>query len=523
MSQTGVEQAAVDFGRLVEQHNAASDTTGHAIDLKSVLSTAELSRRPSRPPDYVAENRALLALAREMATSPDRILQKLADTALSLCRAHSAGLSLLEEGDQKRNFHWRAISGQWASHVNGGTPRNFGPCGTVLDRNVALIFSHPERDFPYFGEVTPLLEEGLLMPFYIKGEAVGTIWVVAHDKSRRFDAEDLRVMTNLGTFAAAAYQTLLSLHATQRIASIVESSDDAIISKDLNGVISTWNRGAELLFGYWTQEVIGKPVTILIPPDRQDEEPAILERIRRGERIEHFETVRVRRDGSRVDISLTVSPIKNAEGKIVGASKIARDITERKRSEAQIAILAREAEHRAKNVLATVQATIHLTQSDTPEGLKQAIEGRIQALANVHRLFVESRWQGAELHSLAKEELAAFSQDRETRVQIDGPSVLLEPNAAQAIAVTLHELATNAAKYGALSVTDGHIRLEWSHEQNGRLVLRWTEKGGPPVEPPTRRGFGARVIEKMVRGQLKGELHFAWHPEGVACEIVLPA
>jgi GAF domain len=188
-----------------------------APDLKSVLSTAELSRRPSRPPDYVAENRALLALAREMAASPDRILQKLADTALALCRAHSAGLSLLEEGDQKRNFHWRAISGQWASHVNGGTPRNFGPCGTVLDRNVALIFSHPERDFPYFGEVTPLLEEGLLMPFYIKGEAVGTIWVVAHDKSRRFDAEDLRVMTNLGTFAAAAYQTWLSLHATQRI------------------------------------------------------------------------------------------------------------------------------------------------------------------------------------------------------------------------------------------------------------------------------------------------------------------
>jgi hypothetical protein len=144
MSQTGVEQATVDFERLVEQHNAASDTTGHAIELKSVLSTAELSRRPSRPPDYVAENRALLALAREMATSPDRILQKLADTALSLCRAHSAGLSLLEEGDQKRNFHWRAISGQWASHVNGGTPQcpaNLFPPRTrlsVLRRGHAL-------------------------------------------------------------------------------------------------------------------------------------------------------------------------------------------------------------------------------------------------------------------------------------------------------------------------------------------------------------------------------------------------
>jgi PAS domain S-box-containing protein len=492
-----------------------------APDLKSVLSTDELSRRPSRPPDYVAENRALIDLAREIAASPDRILQKLADTALALCRAHSAGLSLLEEGDQKRNFHWRAIAGKWASHLNGGTPRDFGPCGTVLDRNVALMFSHPERDFPYFGEVTPLLEEGLLMPFYIKGEAVGTIWIVAHDESRRFDAEDLRVMTNLGTFAAAAYQTLLSLHATQRIASIVDSSDDAIISKDLNGVISTWNRGAERLFGYSAKEIIGKPVTILIPPDRQDEEPAILERIRRGERIEHFETVRMRRDGSRVDVSLAVSPVRNAEGKIVGASKIARDITEKKRDEAQITILAREAEHRAKNVLATVQATVHLTQSDTPNGLKHAIEGRIQALANVHALFVESRWTGAELHSLVTQELSPYFQDGETRARINGPNLLLEPNTAQSIAVAIHELTTNAAKYGALSVPKGHVEVEWSRAADGRLVLRWIETGGPLVKPPTRQGFGTRVMEGMIRGQLKGQMRFDWHAEGLVCEIAL--
>jgi PAS domain S-box-containing protein len=519
MSQVEPESAK----RQAEQCNASPDRELGTPHLRSMLSTAELVRRPSRPPDYAAENRALIALAQVMATSPDAILQKLADTALTLCRAHSAGLSLLEEGDQKNNFHWRAIAGQWARHINGGTPRNFGPCGTVLDQDVAMVCSHPELDFPYWAPIKPVLEEGLLIPFHIKGEALGTIWVVAHDTSRRFDAEDLRVMTNLGTFAASAYQTLLSLNATQRIASIVESSDDAIVSKDLNGVIINWNQGAERIFGYTAEEVVGKPITILIPPDRHDEEPSILERIRRGERVEHFETVRMRKHGSRVDISLTISPVKNAEGKIIGASKIARDITERKRSEAQIAILAREAEHRAKNVLATVQATVHLTQSDTPEGLKQAIEGRIQALANVHRLFVESRWEGADLHGLAQEELAAYSPGRETRVQIDGPSVLLEPNAAQAIAVILHELATNAAKYGALSVPNGQVRTEWSHEQNGQLVLRWTEKGGPPVEPPTRRGFGARVMENMVRGQFKGELKFDWHPEGLACEIVLPS
>jgi hypothetical protein len=109
-----------------------------------MLSTDDLRRRPSRPPDYSAENQALIALAQEMASSPEDILQKLANTALSLCRAHSAGLSVLEDGDQRSNFHWRAIAGQWTPHINGGTPRNFGPCGTVLDQNVAMVCSHPE-------------------------------------------------------------------------------------------------------------------------------------------------------------------------------------------------------------------------------------------------------------------------------------------------------------------------------------------------------------------------------------------
>jgi hypothetical protein len=110
----------------------------------------------------------LLALAQTMAASPEGILQKLADITLTLCRAHSAGLSLLEDGDRKSNFHWRAIAGQWTPHIDGGTPRNFGPCGTVLDKNIAMVCSHPERDFPYWEPISPVLEEGLLVPFHIR-------------------------------------------------------------------------------------------------------------------------------------------------------------------------------------------------------------------------------------------------------------------------------------------------------------------------------------------------------------------
>jgi two-component system CheB/CheR fusion protein len=307
--------------------------------------------------------------------------------------------------------------------------------------------------------------------------------------------------------------------AIHHLAAIVESSDDAIVSKDLNGIITSWNKGAELIFGYLAEEVIGKSIKMLIPPDLQHEEDTIIRRIRSGERIEHYETVRQRKYGGQVEISLSISPIKDARGKIVGASKIARDITDRKRQEAQIAMLAREAEHRVKNVLATVQATIHLTQADTPELLKHAIEGRIQALANVHALFVKSRWTGAELRTLVMQELLPYSERGDKRVKVEGPSLFLETDTAQTIAVAVHELTTNAAKYGALSVPTGRIEITWSRAAGEPLLLRWSETGGPKVSPPTRKGFGTRVMEAMVRSQLNGSIRFDWRSTGLVCEI----
>ena len=196
------------------------------------------------------------------------------------------------------------------------------------------------------------------------------------------------------------------------MAAIVELSSDAIISKDLNGIIMSWNAAAGRIFGYSAEETIGRPVTILIPQERHSEEEAIFERLRRGERIDHFETVRIRKDGSPVDISLTISPIRNAQGRITGASKIARDISERKQSEAKIELLAREAEHRTRNVLATVQATVNLTRSDTAESLREAIQGRVQALANVHKLFGEFAGRGPSCTKLSRRSLPPIAKPR---------------------------------------------------------------------------------------------------------------
>jgi PAS domain S-box-containing protein len=326
-------------------------------------------------------------------------------------------------------------------------------------------------------------------------------------------------ITDRKHFEAALRDSELRLRS---LASIVESSDDAIVSKNLDGLITSWNRGAERVFGYAAEEAVGQPIMIVIPYDRQDEERLILTRIRRGERIDHFETVRQTKHGSLITVSLSVGPVRNAEGKIIGASKIARDITEQKRNQEQISILAREAEHRSKNLLANVQATVALSQSDTVDGLKEAIAGRVRALSNVHSLFVESRWIGAELSTIARQELAPYSESGERRVRLDGPQVLLRPNDAQVVAIILHELATNAAKYGALSVPGGQLYLNWLHRADRELVLTWTETGGPTVQIPSRQGFGSRIISQLI-DQQQGQTRFDWRPEGLVCEIELQA
>src|SRR6476660_2539426 len=204
MKESCKSTTAIPFEELIPESGAS---------LQSILCTEELQRRPSRPPDHEKENRALVALVSALADSPSTILQTLAETILDITECDSAGLSLLTSDGKRpdaygQRFYWPAIAGMWNPHVGGGTPRNFGPCGDVLDQNRTLLFTHFERRYPYLMPVSPAAEECLLVPFYVGGKAVGTIWGIMHSDRRKFDAEDDRVMASLGTFASSAYQAV---------------------------------------------------------------------------------------------------------------------------------------------------------------------------------------------------------------------------------------------------------------------------------------------------------------------------
>ena len=305
----------------------------------------------------------------------------------------------------------------------------------------------------------------------------------------------------------------------QRLSAIVEFSDDAIISKDLDGVIMSWNAGAKRIFGYTAEEAVGKPVTMLIPEERFNEEPEILGRIRRGERVDHYETIRRRKDGALIDISLSVSPIRNDEGRIVGASKIARDITEEKRLREQQKLLLNEMKHRVKNTLATVQAIAMQTLRGASRAELTAFGARLGALASAHDLLTLESWNQIALDEVIAGALIPFREKGRERIIVSGSAnVLIDGPKSLLLAMVLHELGTNAVKYGALSNGSGQVRLDYElAAQSGSAKFRWQESGGPPVAAPEQKGFGSQLIERSLRNA-----RFDYGAEGLVCTWEVP-
>lgn len=311
------------------------------------------------------------------------------------------------------------------------------------------------------------------------------------------------------------------------LAAIVASSDDAIVSKDLNGIVTSWNEGAERIFGYSAAEMIGQPILRLIPSDRYDEETSILTRIRAGIRVEHFDTIRMKKDGTLFPISVTVSPIRSPDGRIVGASKIARDISERKRLEEAQRVLSREVNHRSKNLLAVVQSIIRYTVSHSPQkDFVRRISERLQALSANQDLLIASSWRGADLAQLVQSQLNHIDGMPLDRVGLVGDAIFLVPTAAQALGMALHELATNALKFGALSAGAGRVAVSWLVEgpaDQPMLVISWRESGGPEVAAPEYAGFGTTIIERITGQSLGGAVDTRYDPKGLTWELRAPA
>jgi len=441
------------------------------------------------------------------------------------------------------------------------------------------------------------------------------------------------------------------------LAAIMTSSSDAIASQTLDGVVTSWNPAAEKLFGYTEQEMIGQSITRLVLPGRENEERHILAQIAAGIQVTPYETLRIRKDGMVLAVSVSVTPIVNKTGRVMGAAKIARaigdrnqtrteealreseercrsiittavdaiivideagaiqsinpagermlgytsnelvgnnvsmimpepyrsahdryvsaylqtgfakiigrgrelehqrkdgsvftaelavtewrahgkryftgiirDITERKRYEEQIRLLMREVNHRAKNMLALVHAVARQTIATSPDDFIERFGERVQSLAASQDLLVKNEWKGADFVDLVLSQLAPFSDLVGKRIELRGPSLVISAEAAQPIGIAIHELVTNAGKYGALSAESGRVEICWStgcaDTGEETFFVSWREQGGPPVTAPSRQGFGSMVLSTIVTQSVDGHVEFKFAEQGLTWRLTCPA
>jgi PAS domain S-box-containing protein len=390
--------------------------------------------------------------------------------------------------------------GSWKLYHTDGTPMEHGDCPMALAvkeqraiHGSEAVAERPDGTrVPFMAFPTPLLGQG--------GEILGAVNTLV-DLSSQLSAK----------------------HAQQHLSALVKSSHDAIISKDLGGIITTWNESAQRLFGYEAVEAVGRSITILIPKERLHEEVEILARIRAGEVVDHFETVRLHKDGRRLPLSLTISPIRGEDGTIVGVSKVARDITAQKESEERINALMREVNHRVKNQFAVIVAMVRETSTratDSAEFARQVTD-RIMALSRSHDLLINGEWKGSSLFELLLAHIRAFGH--EERVVMSGPAISLQPLAVQYLGMAFHELATNAVKYGALSTKSGSVEISWSVGDDDRFELTWTEVGSlEPVEMAASKGFGSIVLERVAPSAVSGKGELSFLPDGIRWFLTAP-
>jgi PAS domain S-box-containing protein len=307
-----------------------------------------------------------------------------------------------------------------------------------------------------------------------------------------------------------------------RLAAIFASSQDGVYGVSLDGHIESWSPAAEALFGYTLEEIRGQHISIFGDKRHHTAMASNIEAVTNGQTVGPFETIRFRKDGSSFNVSITVAPMRAADGTVIGMSAAVHDISDRKEWEARQILMSRELSHRVKNSFAVLQSILRSTLkvARDPEHFAEAFSGRLHSLSAAQDVLSANDWRGAELSALAHRQLAFYLESAPGQMRITGPVINLPADYAAPFGLILNELATNAVKYGALSVKTGTVDLNWRVEraslQRRRLILTWKETGGPDATQRGPASFGTTLIEKCLAS---AKVTQTFGETGLVCEI----
>jgi two-component sensor histidine kinase/PAS domain-containing protein len=518
-------------------------TDGTAVELEDVLITCELTRRQPRAPDSVSENRALVALAREMAVNPRHLLQTLVDMAVDLCRAGSAGISMLKADTGGEYLAWEALSGVYAPSIRNRTHRHFSPCGTALDRNAPQLFSYPARYFTHLAAAAPIVEY-LVIPLYAGDQPLGTIWLMAHDAQRHFDGEDMRLMTNLGAFAGAALRLIPTLEAKVQSKQTRRGREELRQATPREALAATigpeWSAVAAQHIGEWqfrrllekmpagaytcgpdglityfnpqAVELWGRAPRLNDPVDRfcgsfklfatnglpiAHDQCWMALALKMNQEYNGREIVIERPDGQRLTVLAYANPIHDEAGTLLGAVNVLVDITERKQAEEQLQaslhekeVLLKEVHHRVKNNLQVIASLLSLQSDQLKDhdaiALFEDIQNRVKSMALIH----ESLYRTGDLahfnfaryiESLSSHLFQSYAAEASgIRLHMELDDLAFDVDTAIPCGLILNELLTNALKYAFPDGRSGDIYIMLrAQAEYVRLSVRDTGIGIP--------------------------------------------
>lgn len=473
------------------------------------------------------------------ASGVESTLQAITDQARAVIGAHLAAThevadlawsgAAIAVSLSDRYAHWRGYD---EAPRGTGIYVEIGRTNRPMRLTQAELEAHPAwRGFDSSAGKHPPLRGLLGAPLVgSDGRNLGVIMVSDRCDGGDFTDEDQTVLVQLTRVAATAMERARAdaalRESEQRLRATYEHAAVGIVEVDSSGRLLRVNEAFCRSLGYARDDLVGRSLAEISHPDDREHDLALLRRQVAGEIDDYAIAKRsVRSDGSIVWLAIASAPVRDAEGRLQYSVRVGQDITERRRAEEHQKLLVAELSHRVKNTLAAVQSIATQTFRDEGAAARATFLARLRALGQAHGLLSRTEWQGADLRDIVRLELAPHLRGAwDGRARIDGGPVRVVPRTALTLGMAIHELATNAAKYGALSSPTGRVDVAWAvrEGEDRALTIDWVETGGPPVRPPTRKGFGSTLIERSIEHELDGAVDMTFAPNGLRCSIRVP-